>query len=416
MSWKYLALLALGFSAFAQDKPKPPTMEDFLDDNVLHEIRIDINPSDWKRLQDNFKDNTYYPANITWRGILVENVGIRSKGRTSRRADKPGLRVDINRYEDQNFLGQKSFLLDNNIQDFTMIKERLTMLLMRQMGLPAPRETHTTVYINDRYVGVYAITESTDKNFLKRWLDDNDGFLYEWEFLQDFRFQYLGDDTGSYSPTPFKPSTHETDPEPKPIEEMIRAINQSSDADFVRAVGEYLDIKKFLTLFATESYLAEFDGILSDQGINNLYFYRFTGKNLGMFIPKDKDNTFTSINYPMLKNADKNVLVRRCMANKDLKDFLFNEILRAASLAGGDGGWLDQEIVREYGQIKDAAYSDTLKECFDPPCTLEGSNSSFERNIAYLRQIARERQLVVLKELVGYGLVLPEGMTLPPEP
>ncbi|MCC6537069.1 MAG: CotH kinase family protein, partial [Bryobacterales bacterium] len=166
--------------------------EQFFDETAFQEIRLEIHPDDFKKLQDNYLDNTYYPANLLWKSQYLENVGIRSKGRTSRRPNKPGLRVDINRFEDQEFIGFKSFLLDNNIQDLSLIKERLAMLLYKQMGLPAPRETHGRLYVNDVYIGVYALTESTDKKFLKRWLDEDEGYLYEWEFRDGYRFEYLG--------------------------------------------------------------------------------------------------------------------------------------------------------------------------------------------------------------------------------
>ena len=142
--------------------------------------RLVVHPSDWAKLQQNYQDNTYYPANLTWRSITIANVGIRSKGRTSRRNTKPGLRVDMDRFEEQRFLGLKSFLLDNNIQDYTMIKERLAMLLYRRMGLPAPRESHCRLFVNNTYLGVYTIVESTDKLALKNWFREDEGYLYEY--------------------------------------------------------------------------------------------------------------------------------------------------------------------------------------------------------------------------------------------
>jgi spore coat protein CotH len=71
---RILLLWALGLAAaFAQSSA------DFFSDAVLHEIRIEINPKDLKALIDNYADNTYYPANLSWKNLLVETVGIRSK-------------------------------------------------------------------------------------------------------------------------------------------------------------------------------------------------------------------------------------------------------------------------------------------------------------------------------------------------
>ena len=35
---------------------------------------------------------------MTWNGMTVRDVGIRSRGRGSRSGNKPGLRVDFDRY------------------------------------------------------------------------------------------------------------------------------------------------------------------------------------------------------------------------------------------------------------------------------------------------------------------------------
>ena len=41
------------------------------------------------------------PADVTWNGITVHNVGIRSRGLGSRSSTKPGLRVDFDRYNER---------------------------------------------------------------------------------------------------------------------------------------------------------------------------------------------------------------------------------------------------------------------------------------------------------------------------
>ena len=412
----FLLLTSLGALAVqAQDAPPPTPQEQFFDDTVLHDIRLDLPPAEWKKLQDNFHDNTYYQATLRWRDQVVEKVGIRSEGRVSRRANKPGLVVDINRYVDgQEFVKLSSFVLKNNIQDLSFIKERLAMQLYAKMGVPAPRETHARVFINDNYLGLYGVIESTDKKFLKRTVGENDGYLYEWVFQDGYRFQYLGDNPDLYSPAPFKPETNESKPQPKPLEALIRAINQSSDADFTKAVGEYLDLKKFLSMLAVESYLAEFDGILSLVGVNNLYFYRLEKKNVGLFIPKDKDNTFDSPDFPMLRYAKDNVLVRRALANPELRDFFASEVMRAANFCGNEDGWLERELDREAALIREAAYQDTGKECIDKPCTLAQSNIDFERQIEYMRWIAHIRRGIVLKELTDNGMPPPAPAAVAP--
>src|SRR5262249_34456320 len=81
------------------------TTNDLFDGDVLHEVRLEINPKDWQALKANPSSNTYYPANFKWRNVQVDNVGIRSRGGSTRNSIKPGLRIDFNQYEaNQQFL------------------------------------------------------------------------------------------------------------------------------------------------------------------------------------------------------------------------------------------------------------------------------------------------------------------------
>ena len=59
-------------------------------------------------------------------------------------------------------------------------------------------------------------------------------------------------------------------------------------------MGSWLDVDRFLTHVAVENALAEGDGIVGDQGLNNFYLYEYGAKNRFVFIPWDKDNTFRS--------------------------------------------------------------------------------------------------------------------------
>ena len=68
------------------------------DPRVLHDARIEIDPSAWQALRENFQSNQYYAANFSVDGVAVAQVGIRSRGDGSRSEEKPGLKVDFNKY------------------------------------------------------------------------------------------------------------------------------------------------------------------------------------------------------------------------------------------------------------------------------------------------------------------------------
>ena len=165
----------------------------------LQRVDLFLHSADWLKLRAEFQTNTYYPADLTLNGQTVRNIGIRSRGRGSRSSNKPGLRVDFDRYTTaQRFLGLKSFVLDNVTQDASGVHEAVAMAFYARLGIPAPRTIHTRLYVNNEYAGLYVIVESVDKEMLARVFGaigedtQNDGYLYEFKWMDDWKFGYLG--------------------------------------------------------------------------------------------------------------------------------------------------------------------------------------------------------------------------------
>lgn len=410
-------LVALPPLAAAQPPQAPElTQDDFFDDNTVQDIKLVLNSKDWAALQATFRENTYYPTQMTWRGVTIKNAGIRSRGNGSRRENKPGLRFDCDRYSaQQTFLGMKSFVLDNLVQDASMIKERIAMLLFRRMGLPAPREAHVRLFVNNQFIGLYAAVESIDKTFLGRTFgaDDhggteNDGYLFEYDYLGEYRFEHLGDDLTQYAM--FKPETREKDAAAKiwgPIESMIQAINETPDNQFVSTVSTYLDLNMFARYTGIENFLAEWDGLLGAAGMNNFYFYRFEDRTQSQWLAWDKDNTFRATDYPILQGIGENVLARRALAFPSLMNAYLDTLLEAAASADepdpeaveeftekgkpvAKPGWLEREVLREYTQIRAIVLADPVKAY---------TNEEFEEEIQRLMAFARERSAFVRTEV-----------------
>jgi hypothetical protein len=390
------------------------TQSDLFDDTVLHEIRLEMKASDWKTLKQDFLDNTYYPANFKWRNVLVEDVGIRSRGTGSRSPIKPSLRVDFDRFEEtQKFLGLKSLILRANTQDPSMLHERLSMTILRRLGIPASRESGMRFYVNDEFIGLYSIVESVDKVFLNANLGEDSGYLYKYDYNvgdSAYYFGYRGADPALYSPSPFKPETHEKDPDPKPIEAWIRAINQTSDADFQRVMADFIDLRGFLKHAAAERYLAEQDGVIGAFGMNNYYIYRYDKRNLFQLIAWDKSNAFESgpsesiwrfvTDVPV---AQQNILLRRALGFPELRNVYLESLASTARIAGGPSGLLAREVDRLYDQTRATALEDPNKQCQDPrtgllkPC----SNAEFEADIGNLRNFAANRRDAVLGQVAA---------------
>jgi spore coat protein CotH len=343
------------------------TAEDLFSRQDLQRLDLWVHSSDWAKLKAEFQTNTYYPADLTWNNQTVRNVGIRSRGRGSRSPHKPGLRVDFDRYTTrQTFLGLKSLVLDNLTQDPSGVHESVSVAFYARLGIPASREIHTRLYVNNEYIGLYVIVESIDKDFLARVFGavgedtQNDGYLYEFKWMDDWKFTYLGNGLGEYK-LRFEPTTHESKSDEelyRPIETLIRMVNETP-ADRFATLGEQLDVPAVVRFIAAQTFLAETDGFLGAFGINNLYLYRLENSNVHTFIVWDTDNTFYSVDFPSVPDVD-NALWRKLMAVPEYAALYRAELARAAQLAEQDD-WLNTEIIRQVQRVDAAMKEDVYK-------------------------------------------------------
>ena len=226
------------------------TSDDLFNPDVLQRVELWLNSPDWAKLKAAFQENTYYPGRCDVERQTVRNVGIRSRGLGSRSGTKPGLRVDFDRYSSgQQFLGLKSIVLDNLTQDHTGIKETVAMRFFTRLGIPAPRETHTRLYVNGDYAGLYGLVESVDKTMMGRVFGSigdnvqNDGYLFEYNYVLGSAVALHVRRTGLWRRTRRGSTSRPTRATPTsaiwgPIEELVRLVNDTSSTTFERDRAE----------------------------------------------------------------------------------------------------------------------------------------------------------------------------------
>jgi spore coat protein H len=358
------------------------TSDDLFNDSVVQTLQITMHSRDWETLRANFTSNDFYPADVTWNGMRVRNVGVRSRGLGSRNGVKPGLEVNFAHYSSRGqFLGLRALVLDNLTTDPSMIRERVAMAFYRRLGVPAPREAHANLSVNGQSMGLYVIVEPIDTVFLQRWLSENGGALYEYHWLTPYFATFLGEDLDLYPPF-FEPRTQEdrsTFDLFDPIRELLRTINSAPADSFRDAVNARLDLESTLRLIAAEAFMAEWDGILGYAGLNNFYLYRPANSAQARLLPWDADHTFQAADYPLLAGAAENVLMRRVLEDPVLRARYFDLVLDAVGSASS-GDWLVNEINRAYLQIRDSVFADPLK-----PYSLEEFNAAFAELLSFAR-------------------------------
>jgi spore coat protein CotH len=185
---------------------------------------------------------------------------------------------------------------------------------------------------------------------------------------------------------------------------MVRTVNQAPDEQFSIGVSQYIDLIGLFRLLAAQNFVSDQDSILGGYTMNNFFLYRFQNSIRSTFIPWDKSNAFWAIDWDTFFGFQSNVLTSRALnAAPDLIALYKDTLRQAADVAGGPGGWLEQEILKEYRQIRQAVYEDQLKLCDQGatgnlhPC----SNEEFETEVALLIQFAQQRAAFVRSQLDG---------------
>ncbi len=287
--------------------PTPEEMEEadpsdayFAMDRVL-EVSIEIGEDDWNTLRHQtrtFEDlmaeieryelsrpfadiYTWFSATVTIDGETHAEVGVRKKGFLGSQSDtKPSLKLRYDKYVDDQSLGgvMERMTLNNSIQDPSMINTCLSYQVFAAAGLPSPRCNFATVTVNGKELGLYIHVEEIKAPMLARHFDSAEGNLYEGT-VSDFDPVYRGT---------FEKKTNEDANDWSDVDAVVAALQDPSDAGLA-ALGEIVDLDRFLSFWATEVLVGHWDGYTGDR--NNYHFYREQDGKF-VFIPWGVDDTF----------------------------------------------------------------------------------------------------------------------------
>ncbi len=311
----------------------------FFNDEVKKDIIIEINQDQWDTLNDemndyydqfgNYRTDAYAKADMYYRSseydetYKIENVGIRSKGNTSRviledgqgNLNKSHFKISFHEDFDQDeydiyddrtlFAVEELEMKYNRNNDPTYINEKFSFDLFNDFGVIAPKATLSNLYlkIGDQtyYYGLYTVFEPIDKLFLeKRFDEDNrDGDLYKslWQGFQPASLQAnysdqemgLKDESINYRPTydlknNKKTSQHEA------LIEFIDQLKNWDKEEFDTQIESVFDVDQFLKLLALGVLIGNPDDYRAMA--NNYYFYQEEYRLLWHMIPYDYDHSF----------------------------------------------------------------------------------------------------------------------------
>jgi hypothetical protein len=343
---------------------------------ALHDLHISLDRGDWSRLCANVLANDYYPAALSMNGTTLPEIRVRARGRNSRNARKPGLRVDLEAGGKKSAIpAVAGFVLGNLVSDATLLHDWLAMKVFRKAGISAPRRSFARVFVNNEYRGVYALGEEIGGSFLRRHFREKNGHLYEYHSTPR-----LPGASASSAPI-LKALNHRKADKPGRGASILSAIQAGALAARGGKKNAPLDLRHLATVLAVESFCDDRHGLLSERGPDGLYYYSARKPSEAFVIPWGRDEAFLAWQRPPLEYADRSPLARRVLEQEYARSVFQATLADLATLAGSNG-WLEGKILNRYFSLRGAA----LEDPFRP-----GSGSGFDQAVQGLVEFARRR-------------------------
>ena len=184
---------------------------------AVNTLSITISDENWQDILDNPLDEEYHETAITFNGVTLDSVAIRTKGGSSlssvanSSSDRYSFKVDINEYvSGQTFFGLKKFTLQNSFNDPSYMREVIAYNLMDEMGVPTPEHAYVNFYVNGELFGLYLMVEAVDGEFIEKHFANSNGDLYKPDGTGS-DLLWLGDDIQSYTDINLQTNEETTD-------------------------------------------------------------------------------------------------------------------------------------------------------------------------------------------------------------
>jgi spore coat protein CotH len=242
----------------------------------------------------------YVHATLRINDWTFPDVAVRYKGNgtylRARGSEKISLKVDLNKYvKGQKLAGLTTINFQNAITDASWMVESLAYRLYRDAGALAPRTTYAQMYLtvegqDQRYLGLYTLTENVDENFADERFDTRKGAIFK-PSTQEL-FTDWGADWEVYNQS-YDPKTDLTEAQKQRVIALGRLVSRASDAEFAAAIGDYVDLDSFARYFAVLAWLANSDSLL--QNGQNFYTYLHPVTNRMHFVAWDQDFSFGNV-------------------------------------------------------------------------------------------------------------------------
>jgi putative membrane-bound dehydrogenase-like protein len=240
-------------------------------------------------------------------GQTLKKVGVRYSGDityfVSTRGLKRPLKIAFDKFGGQPFNGLSAVQLHAMPLDPSKAREALAYSVFRAAGVPAPRTAFAEVMLtvpgrhDKEYLGLFTVVEDVDGHFLADRFGSDQGLL-----MKPFRVRgidFLGDDWDRYKGQ-YQPQREATKDEAKRVIEFAKLVNQATDAEFKKQIGEFIDVDAFLRFVAANALTSNLESFLALG--HNYTLYLDPKSNKFHFIPGDLE--FSLANFLLMGSPD----------------------------------------------------------------------------------------------------------------
>ncbi len=266
------------FAAEGKKKEKAASGEDLFAHPQVLRLKIEIPSGGQEALRKDPKE--YVKANVRVGDFVLTNIGLRLKGQaTYQSIDKrPGLTLKFNEFvKGQELMGRTKVLLNTSLQDPSCIAPVVAGEIFRAAKVPAPRSTFARVELNGRDLGLYALTEAANKDFLSDYFKKTKGNLYEGN--NNDILDKLEKDSGDEA-------TDQAD-----VKALAAAVKDPDPAQRWKRLLPLLDVDRFIAMAAVEAMIWHHDGYTMEH--NNYRIYHDPGTGQMVFIVHGLDEIFS---------------------------------------------------------------------------------------------------------------------------
>ncbi len=364
-------------SIFAQ--PIHPASGWIYDQSSVSRIDISINSDSLAQLLDplNAYSDHEYPADMVFtrngQPDTVLNVGFRLRGNTSRVAAKKSFKISINTFvSGRRYQGVKDMNLNGEHNDPSISRSRICWNLGVAEAMPVSRSSHTELYINGVYKGLYINIEHLNDDWLGLRFGNSNGNLYKCTWPANLNF--ISTNPNDYKllngngTRVYELKTNETQDDYSGLAHFIDVLNNTPANQLECALDQIFNIEGYMQALAFEVTAGHWDNYSFNK--NNYYLYENPETGKIEYLPYDIDNSmgvdWFNINWATRNannwgstNAGYLPLSERLLALPQLNE-IYKFYLSEINQKFGNATFING-VDSIYNQIKIYAEADTFK-------------------------------------------------------